>query len=161
MIRPVTLADAKSISEIYTYYILNTAFTFEEKPVGVEDMSARISKVTASFPWFVSENAGSVNGYAYATAWKERSAYRYTVESSIYLAPEQTGAGVGSALYSALIAELRSRTVHCIIAGIAIPNETSAGFHRRFGFTRVGEFKQVGWKFGRWIDFEFWQLLLA
>ncbi len=160
MIRPVTLDDAKRIAEIYNHYILNTTVTFEEQPLGVEEVGARIAKVTASYPWLVSEDGGHISGYAYATAWKERAAYRYTVESSIYLAPEQTGSGVGSALYATLIAELRARHMHCIIGGIAVPNERSVKFHQKFGFEKVGEFKQLGWKFDRWIDFELWQLCL-
>jgi len=103
---------------------------------------------------------GGILGYAYATSWKVRAAYRHAAESSIYLAQEATGRGLGSRLYTALIAELGQRGLHCVIGGAALPNPVSVALHEKLGFTKVGEFREVGFKFGRWIDVAYWELLL-
>jgi phosphinothricin acetyltransferase len=123
-------------------------------------MAQRIADVTSQLPWFVWQDAGVVLGYSYATPWKARAAYRHSVECSIYLAPRATGRGIGPSLYEALIAELRQRDVHCVIGGAALPNPASVALHEKLGFTQVAEFRQVGFKFGRWIDVAYWELML-
>lgn len=160
MIRPCTAADVASICDIYNHYVANTVVTFEESPVDAAEMSGRIAQVTASLPWLVFESAAGIAGYAYAAAWKARAAYRHAVESSIYLAPHAIGRGLGSALYSELIADLRRRGMHCVIGGAALPNPASVALHDKLGFAKVAEFRQVGFKFGRWIDVGYWELLL-
>jgi L-amino acid N-acyltransferase YncA len=160
MIRPCTAADAASICDIYNHYVADTVVTFEESPVDEAEMSRRIAQVTSSLPWLVCETAAGISGYAYASPWKSRAAYRHSVESSIYLAPHATGRGLGSALYSELIADLRRRGMHCVIGGAALPNPASVALHDKLGFTKVAEFRQVGFKFGRWIDVGYWELLL-
>jgi phosphinothricin acetyltransferase len=99
-------------------------------------------------------------GYAYASSWKRRSAYRYAVESTIYLAPEFHGRGLGSELYRALIAEMRARGFHCAIGGISLPNPASIALHEKLGYKHIGQFREVGWKFGKWVDVGHWELLL-
>jgi phosphinothricin acetyltransferase len=111
-------------------------------------------------PWLVFETAAGIAGYAYAAPWKARAAYRHSVESSIYLAPHATGKGLGSALYSELIADLRRLGMHCVIGGAALPNPASVALHDKLGFIKVADFRQVGFKFGRWIDVSYWELLL-
>lgn len=159
-IRPATPADAEAICAIYNHYILNSTITFEETALTAVQMEQRIADVSACYPWLLLETEGGIAGYAYATAWKTRSAYRHTVETSVYLAPGHAGAGLGKQLYLAILPELRRRGIHVAIAGIALPNPASIRLHEWLGFTPVGEFRQVGRKFGLWLDVGYWQLLL-
>jgi phosphinothricin acetyltransferase len=124
-------------------------------------MAGRIRDVTAALPWLVYESEGGVLGYAYATKWRVRSAYRYSAETSVYVAPGQGGKGIGSALYKTLLEELRAREIHMVIGGIAQPNPASVALHERLGFEKVAHFKQVGRKFDRWIDMGYWELQLG
>lgn len=160
MIRPVTPADAARICAIYNHYIRETVITFEEVPLSESEMAQRITDTLAHLPWLVWEENGDIVGYAYARPWRPRAAYRHSVESSIYLAPEATGRGIGPKLYTALIAELRRRNLHCVIGGAALPNPASVALHEKLGFAKVAEFKQVGYKLGRWVDVAYWELIL-
>ncbi len=161
MLRAATPSDAAAIAAIYNHYVLNTIITFEEKAVSVAEMASRINEVLAAGrPWFVWEEAGRVLGYAYASGWKSRCAYRYAVESSIYLDKDATGKGLGTKLYVALIDALRAKKIHCIIGGIALPNPASVGISEKLGFQKIGHFKEVGWKFNQWIDVGYWELVL-
>ena len=160
MIRGVYTEDAEAVCSIYNHYVKNTIITFEENPVSKEEMKDRVVKATVSLPWVVWEENGEIKGYAYASKWKTRSAYRFSVESSIYLQPDFIGKGAGRILYEALIASLRNRSLHTVIGGIALPNESSVALHERLGFIKVAHFKEVGCKFDRWIDVDYWELLL-
>jgi len=161
MLRPATPADAAAIAEIYNHYVLHTIITFEEEAVTESEMAARITEVLGlDLPWFVWEEKGRVLGYAYAGRWKSRCAYRYSVESSIYLAKDTTGRGLGTKLYVALIDTLRTKGIHSIIGGIALPNDASIGISEKLGFQKIGQFKEVGWKFEKWIDVGYWELIL-
>ncbi len=161
MLRTATAADAPAIAAIYNHYVVNTIITFEEEPVSDAEMAQRIAEVgELGFPWYVWEENGRVLGYAYASKWKSRCAYRYSVESSIYLDKEATGRGLGRKLYDALIAALRERKIHSIIGGIALPNPASVGISEKLGFQKIGHFKEVGWKFNQWIDVGYWELIL-
>ena len=153
-------SDAPRICEIYNHFIRNTVVTFEEVPVGDDDILERIRNVTSKLPWLVCEEQGNVAGYAYATAWHARSAYRHSVESTIYLAPDCCGRGIGTRLYSALLEELKVRSIHCVIGGVALPNPASIALHEKLGFSKVGHLTEVGRKFGRWIDVGYWELIL-
>ncbi len=159
MLRHCTPADAAQICDIYNHYIRETVITFEESPVLSVEMARRIADISQTLPWLVWKEEGRILGYAYATPWKSRAAYRHSVESSIYLAPAATGRGLGSKLYSALIADLRNRGLHCVIGGAALPNPASVALHERLGFSKVAQFREVGFKFGRWIDVAYWQLI--
>ena len=160
-VRAVTAADAGAVAGIYNHYVLETVVTFEEEPVTSDEMSRRIDEVrAASLPWFVAERAGAIAGYAYASRWKARSAYRFSSEVTVYLAPEQGRRGIGSALYAELLSALRGSGLHAAIGGIALPNEASVALHERFGFKKVAHFEQTGFKFNRWIDVGYWQLIL-
>lgn len=160
MIRSCVPADADAICRIYNHYVNETIVTFEEVPVTATDMAQRITEVTARLPWLVWETDAGILGYAYATPWKVRAAYRHAVESSIYLARDATGRGIGTELYRALIAAARERGMHCVIGGAALPNPASVSLHEKVGFTKVAEFREVGFKFGRWIDVAYWELML-
>lgn len=159
-IRNCTPEDAERICEIYNHYVRETVVTFEETPVDAPEMARRIADVTVGFPWIVAETADGIAGYAYASAWKPRAAYRHSVECSIYLSPRSIGRGLGSALYRALIEELSKRGVHCVIGGAALPNDASVALHEKLGFTKVAQFREVGFKFGRRVDVAYWQLIL-
>lgn len=160
MIRLARGGDADVIARIYNYYVEQTIVTFEEAPVSVEEMQARIEEVTPALPWLVDEQDGVVVGYAYAGQWKSRCAYRFSVESTVYLDRQYTGRGIGTRLYRQLVEALRSRSLHAVVAGIALPNAASVALHERLGFEKVAHFKAVGWKFDRWIDVGYWELLL-
>jgi L-amino acid N-acyltransferase YncA len=160
MIRYATPDDSGQICNIYNHYILKTQITFEEQPVSPEDMVQRIQETLQSLPWLVWEEEQQLLGYAYASKWKGRCAYRYSVESTIYLHPDSVGKRIGSQLYSALLTDLRQGQFHTVIGGIALPNETSVALHEKFGFEKIAHFREVGKKFDRWIDVGYWQLLL-
>jgi L-amino acid N-acyltransferase YncA len=152
MIRSATTDDVVQICEIYNHYVMQTAITFEEQPVAPDDMTQRMAEVLEALPWLVCEEDGKLRGFAYASKWKGRCAYRYSVESTVYLDPHATGQGIGSLLYQFLLAELRERGMHVVIGGIALPNEASVFLHEKFGFRKVAHFKEVGQKFEKWID---------
>ncbi|MFZ6679721.1 arsinothricin resistance N-acetyltransferase ArsN1 family B [Undibacterium sp. Tian12W] len=159
MIRPAIAADdATSIAAIYNHYIATTTISFEENPVTEQEMAQRIKDVSASLPWYVEEQDGVVIGYAYATPWRARSAYRFSVESTVYVAASHAGKGIGKRLYQTLIADLRQRGIHVIIGGIAQPNAASVALHESLGFEKVAHFKDVGRKFEQWVDVGYWEL---
>jgi L-amino acid N-acyltransferase YncA len=161
VIRVARADDAVALAAIYNVYVRDDIATFEEQPVAVEEMNARLADVQKrGMPWLVAEAAGSVIGYAYAGPWKARSGYRHTVETSVYVDRAAKGRGIGAELYAALLADLRARDVHAVIGGLSLPNEASARLHEKFGFKNVARFEQVGFKLGRWIDVGYWQLLL-
>lgn len=160
-IRHATRDDAAALCAIYNPYVATTTISFEEAPVSADDMAQRIADVQAAgLPWLVALSGGRAIGYAYATRWRVRPAYRTSVESSVYLDGEAGGRGAGTALYRALLDELRRREVHMVIGGIAQPNAASVALHEKMGFRKVAHFSEVGRKFGRWIDVGYWELRL-
>jgi L-amino acid N-acyltransferase YncA len=159
-IRPIIAHDIAAVTEIYNYYIRHTTITFEEEDVTVDEMAQRVANITAQFPWFVLEADGTLAGYAYANVFKARSAYRFTVETTVYLNHTITGKGYGTALYQYLLAELKGRGIKNAIGVIAIPNPASVKLHEKLGFQQVGHFKSVGWKFEQWLDVGYWQCVL-
>lgn len=160
-IRSARESDAAEIAGIYNPYVLGTCITFETERVQAAEMAQRITEtLDSSLPWLVAEASGQVVGYAYASKWKGRCAYRYSVESTVYLDSAHTGKGLGLSLYAALIDATRTCSLHAVIGGIALPNASSVGLHERLGFKKVAHFEQVGYKQDRWIDVGYWQLLL-
>lgn len=159
-VRAAHAADAEALAAIYNHYVANTIVTFEEEAVTAHQMAQRLAE-TAPLPWLVAESNSKLAGYACASKWKGRCAYRYSVESSVYLDRALTGRGIGSLLYEALIDALRAQGLHTIISGIALPNDASIRLHDKFGFRKIGHFEQVGYKFGRWIDVAYFQLSLT
>ena len=160
-IRPATLEDAEQIAEIYNHYVLTSTITFEEEPVSAAEMAHRISEVqAASLPWLVATRNHRVIGFAYAHKWKARAAYRYSTEVTVYLRSGLGNSGTGSRLYAQLFAALKAAGVHAVMGGVALPNEASLRLHQKFGFEQVAHFKEVGFKFNRWIDVTYWQLIL-
>ena len=123
-------------------------------------MQNRIESITAHYPFLVYEIDNEIVAYAYAARWKVRQAYDYTVESSIYLKVGFEGKKIGSKLYPVLIEELKKRKIHSVLGGISLPNEASIALHEKLGFKKAGVLKEVGFKFGSWIDVAYLELLL-
>lgn len=161
MIREARFDDAVIIANIYNYYIENTIITFENTIVNGAEIKRRMQKVLdAGYPYLVYEEDGAVVGYAYLDQWRTRKAYDITLETSIYLDLNNMKNGIGTRLYEELIARARALRIHSLIGVVSHPNEASYRLHQKLGFTLVGTFKEVGEKFGRLIDVEFWQLIL-
>ena len=160
-IRPVRPSDdASAITAIYNRYITLTTVSFETEPLSETSMLERIEAISSEFPYFVYEYDGAVVGYCYAHLWKERAAYSKTLETTVYLAPEACGKGFGAELMHHLIEACRERGFHSLIACITAENSRSVAFHEALGFRKVSHFRQVGRKFGRWLDVVDLQLLL-
>lgn len=161
MIRPVKHADASQICAIYNHYIETSVISFELTPVSVEQMAQRIEQIaTMGLPWLVATDGEQLLGYAYATTWKARFAYRFSVEITVYLALQGTAKGVGTALYQALFEVLEAKQIHAVVACIALPNAHSVALHEKFGMRKVGHFEEVGQKFDNWLDVGYWQVNL-
>jgi L-amino acid N-acyltransferase YncA len=126
----------------------------------VDEMAARIEETLTQFPWLVYEVEGRIIGYAYASKWRLRRAYQYSVEGSVYLVQDYAGRGVGTLLYQALINELTKQNVHAVLGGIALPNPGSVALHEKLGFVKVAHLPQIGRKFDQWLDVGYWQLIL-
>lgn len=160
IVRKVEKNDAAHITAIYNYYVENTIITFEEKPVTVIEMADRIETIASKYPYIVLEDGNEIIGYAYITEWKSRSAYRFSGEVTIYLHHTKTGKGAGSILFSALLEEIKETNLHTVVGGIALPNRGSIALHEKFGFKKIGQFEDIGFKFGKWIDVGYWELKL-
>ena len=160
MIRDINVYDSKQICDIYNYYVLKTIVTFEESEVTEADMRSRIENTNAKIPWIVYEVDGIILGYAYASEWKPRCAYKNSLETTVYLRNCESGKGVGSLLYAELVHRLKAMNYHALIGGISLPNKASIALHEKFGFEKIGQFKEVGYKFDHWIDVGYWELIL-
>src|SRR5262245_14806213 len=161
MIHPATSGDATAVARIYNPYIAGSIVTFEEQEVSADDIAARMRAIEqALLPYLVLEEGGRVIGYSYAGKFHGRSAYRHTVEGTIYLEASARGHGHGRRLYSALLDELRKRPIHAVIGSISLPNEASVALHEKLGFKKCGHSPEIGWKLGQWIDVGYWHLML-
>jgi L-amino acid N-acyltransferase YncA len=161
VIRPADPArDAVACAAIYAPYVDGSAVSFEEVVPGVEDFAARIAKLAATHPWLVCERDGAVVGFAYGTSHRERAAYRWAADVSVYVDPAHQRRGIGRELYEALFARLRAQRFQLACAGITLPNEASVGLHESLGFELVGVYRGIGWKAGAWRDVGWWQLRL-
>jgi L-amino acid N-acyltransferase YncA len=153
-IRPATAQDLPDIREIYNHYVMNSTVTFDEKAMTLAAWRSKFSHIQkANMPILVAESAnGHILGFAYVYPWKEKAAYRFTVEDSIYLGPASTGKGLGKVLMAALIDASKAAGIKEIIAVIADQGaDASIQMHRNFGFKEVGHMGKVGFKFGRWL----------
>ena len=160
-LRDATPDDASVICAIYNYYVSTTTISFEEETVSPATMCQRISAVQdAGLPWLVAIVDGELAGYAYATPWRVRPAYRFSVETSVYVAHDKPRRGLGRALYAMLLERLRQERIHLVIGGIALPNAASVALHEAMGYEKAAHFSEVGRKFDRWIDVGYWQLRL-
>jgi L-amino acid N-acyltransferase YncA len=153
-------ADAAGILAIYAPIVRQTATSFELEPPTEEEMRRRIAGTLERRPWLVCEAAGAVAGYAYAAAHRERAAYQWSTETSVYVHPDHRRHGVARALYTALLAALRAQGFANALAGITLPNPASVGFHEACGFRWVGIYHAVGYKLGAWHDVGWLELRL-
>ncbi len=146
--------DAAACAAIYAPFVSGSAVSFEEDPPTEDEIRERIR---AARSWLVAERDGAVTGFAYATPYRARPAYRWAVETSVYVAGGAHGRGTGRALYEALLAELESRGLRAACAAIALPNPPSVALHEAVGFAPVGIFRDIGFKAGAWRDVGWWQ----
>lgn len=153
--------DAAACAAIYAPHVEGSPVSFEERAPDAAEMAARIERYGASHAWLVAERGGEVVGYAYATAFNERPAYRWSASVSVYVAESARGQGLGCALYEALFDRLRERGFRMACAGITLPNEASVGLHEALGFERTGVNREIGWKEGAWRDVGWFQLELT
>jgi phosphinothricin acetyltransferase len=159
-IRLVDTADARELLAIYEPIVRETAISFELEPPTLTEMRGRIDSLSRVFPWLVAETENGVSGYAYASRHRERAAYQWSVDVSVYVATAARGRGVGRALYTALLSLLADLSYCTAHAGIALPNDASVALHESMGFEAVGIFRNVGYKFGAWHDVGWWQRTL-
>ncbi|MFD8013250.1 GNAT family N-acetyltransferase [Streptomyces sp. NPDC058955] len=163
LIRAATEADLDAVAAIYAHYVDHTVVTFDETPPPVSSWRTRLAELSArGLPFLVAEDAGRIAGYAYASPWRPKPAYRHSVENSVYLAPEETGRGLGGSLMEALVAACTAAGAHQMIAVIADSGTAaSLALHRRLGFTEAGRLRSVGLKHGRRLDTILLQRTLA
>lgn len=160
MIRTVIPTDAEAIVSIYNEYITGSTATFETESLSVEAMRERITFLLAQGPYLVYESEGKVVAYSYAHPWKERAAFCHTWETTVYIHPFFQGKGIGRMLMEKLIAQCREAGCHSLIACITAENEGSRRIHERLGFKQVSLFKEVGYKFDRWLDVTDYELII-
>jgi L-amino acid N-acyltransferase YncA len=161
-IRRATADDAAAIASIYAPYVTGSAVSFETEAPDEAEMARRIGEGGDLYPWLAAcGDDGSVLGYAYACAFRARSAYRFTVETTVYLAQAAAGRGIGSALLGRLLPMLEAQGFTQAIAAITLPNPASAALHEKMGFRRAGTYEQVGFKQGEWRSVGLWQRALA
>ncbi len=160
-IRPATEDDAPAMLAVYAPNVADTAVSFELEPPTLDAFRARISDIAAAYPCLAAVDAGELVGYAWATPFRPRPAYRFTAETTVYVRRDAHRRGVGRALMQALLDELRRRGFRRAVAAITLPNAASVGLHEALGFVRVGVFEGVGRKFDRWHDVGFWEVGLA
>jgi len=149
--------DAAALLDIYRPVVLETAISFEDRPPGIEQFRKRMQSCLDRHVWMVAEIEDVPVGYAYATQFRSRHAYRFSVETTIYLDNNCQGQGIGRKLYQALLGELAKRKFCQALAGITLPNDASVSLHKSLGFEFVGTLKNVGYKFDSWHDVSWWQ----
>lgn len=159
-IRTAEPKDIPAITRIYNEYILHSTATFETEVLTEDEMLRRMRSIVPGYPYLVAEADEEVIGYCYAHPWKERSAYRHTLETTVYLSPAHTGRSIGHRLMERLIAACRTTPCcHVLVACITAENESSCALHRKLGFRQVSCFREVGRKFGRWLDVADYEML--
>lgn len=159
-IRLVTEADAAFVQSIYEPYVQHTVISFELTPPTVDEMRTRIQKTLQTHPWLIYKTGGEIAGYAYASKHRERLAYQWSVDVTVYVSGDFHRLGIGRGLYTSLFALLSLQGYYSAFAGIALPNEKSIGLHTAMGFESVGVYPQVGYKLGQWHDVSWWSLSL-
>lgn len=160
IVRNVHINDAQQLVGIYNYYVLNTIITFDDVPLKAQAFEEKITTINVGYPFLVFEEGSKIFGYAYAGKWRQKPAYKNTVEITVYLKEGEYGKQIGTKLYTELLKQLKERDFHAIIGGMTLPNKTSVRLHEKFGFKQVAHFKEVGLKFDQWLDVGFWQLFL-
>lgn len=159
-IRSALSSDASSILDIYAPYITNTAVSFETEVPAVEDFTQRIMRNQEFCPWLVYESDGLIAGYAYASKHRDRAAYQWSLESSVYVNEGFRQQGIATKLYQTLFQILKYQGCRNLYAGITLPNEKSVNFHQKMGFSKIADYKNIGYKFNRWHTVGWYELQL-
>lgn len=160
-IRAATADDAAAIASIYAPYVAGSIVSFETQPPDESEMARRIAGADGLYPWFVACDGDEVVGYAYACAFRTRPAYRFTVETTVYVADGAHRRGIGTLLYRVLLPVLEGQGFAQAIAAITLPNEASVRLHEALGFSQIGTYEKVGFKFREWRSVGLWQRALA
>lgn len=160
-IRLATADDAASALDVYTPYVLSTAITFENDVPSVEEFRSRIENLTKTYPWLVCEYDGKIVGYAYGSIHRARPAYKWSPESTVYVAADFHRLGIAKVLYEALFALLKLQGFVNVFAGVVLPNVKSEGFHKALGFEEIGIFDRIGFKLGSWHSSKWFGLHLS
>jgi L-amino acid N-acyltransferase YncA len=153
--------DAAACAAIYAPYVTHGVASFEEQAPDAAEFARRIERVTSTHPWLVAEIDGKVVGYAYGTVHRQRRAYRWTAEVTVYVDSGHHRHGIGRRLYEELFTQLREQGFQTLCAGVTLPNDASVGLHRSLGFEDVGIFRRIGHKHGAWHDVAWLQLALG
>jgi phosphinothricin acetyltransferase len=153
--------DAAAIAAIYAPYATDTVITFETEAPDTDEMRARIASIGRRYPWLVAEFGGELVGYAYASEYRTRKAYRWSIDVGVYLATAAHRKGIGRGLYARLFALLRAQGYVNAYGIITLPNAASVGLHEAMGFEPIGTYRHVGYKHGAWLDVGWWHLALT
>lgn len=151
-IRLISENDAREVLDIYKPFVINTIISFEYEAPSVDEFLQRIQNNILEYPWLVCQHGNKIIGYAYASKHRQRKAYQWSCESTVYLAPEFQNKGIARILYKTLFSILKMQGYFNVYAGISLPNQKSVGFHQSFGFKKIGIYKKTGFKFGKWHD---------
>jgi len=160
MIRKITIEDAPEIMDIYNYYVDNSIVTFDVHHASLEKIQIKIQNTLEKFPWIVFEENNEILGYAHGSEWKAKDGYKHSTETTVYLKHNALKKGLGTLLYKELINQLKDLHFHALIGCITLPNDASIALHEKLGFKKIGHFKEVGYKFDRWIDVGYWELII-
>ena len=152
--------DAAACAAIYAPFVRDTVISLEEDPPEAAELARRIERISRTHPWLVAEEAGEMSGFAYGSLHRERAAYRWAVDVTVYVDPSYHRRGIGRALYTALFKLLAQQGYHMACAGVTLPNQASVGLHESLGFVPVGVYRRIDFKFGAWWDVGWWQLQL-
>ncbi|WP_242131724.1 GNAT family N-acetyltransferase [Aestuariivivens marinum] len=158
MIRPVHIDDAQALLEIYNYYVINTAVTFDIEPLTLEAFVKKLNVINKVYPFIVFVENNTILGYAYGSRFRPKPAYDYVVESTVYVKFDAHGKQIGTQLYAELLKLLKQENYHTVLGVLTIPNDASIKLHEKFGFQKVAELKDVGFKFNSWQTIGIWQL---
>lgn len=160
MIRLATILDARQILDIYNYYVLNTTVTFDIDPLPLDVFEEKMMGIQRAYPFLVFEDDKEILGYAYGSRFRPKPAYDFVVESTVYVKQGHHGKKIGTQLYKELLHLLKESKLHTVLGVLTVPNDGSIKLHEQFGFKKMGELKEVGFKFGQWQNVGIWQLHL-
>ncbi|MGC6429649.1 MAG: GNAT family N-acetyltransferase [Jejuia sp.] len=160
MIRSLENSDIQELLDIYNYYVEHTVATFDIEKLTFEVFQQKLNRISKDYPFFIYEVHGEILGFAYASKFRPKPAYDYTVESTVYVKEGNHGKQIGSKLYEKLITQLKLTELHSVLGVLTLPNATSEKLHEKFGFEKVGHLKDAGLKFGKWHDVGIYQLKL-
>lgn len=161
MIRSLHENDIKKLLEIYNYYVVNTAVTFDIEPLSIDAFNDKVNRIKVDYPFLVYLENNEILGFAYGSRFRPKPAYDFVVESTVYVRYNAHGKQIGTKLYAELLQLLKQKKLHTVLGVLTIPNDASIKLHEKFGFKQVANLEEVGFKFGRWHNVGIWQLKLV